>query len=104
MNVVFDGIAHYSYEPKTSLAPVSQLWGNLKESKQPSIQGKFHTIGTHVVRSLLLISVPVAYRGGWFGGFKPLPKFRSFDKAQPNAQFHGKYIRNCLVFLFHRPN
>jgi hypothetical protein len=43
-------------------------------------------------------------KGGWFGGFKPLPKFQSFDKAEPNAQFRGKYIRSCLVFLFHHPN
>jgi hypothetical protein len=31
-------------------------------------------------------------------------KFRSFDKAEPNSQFRGKYINNCLVFLFHHPN
>ena len=34
---------------------------------------------------------------GGFGVFKlppPLPKFRSFDKAEPNYQFLGKYIRN----------
>jgi hypothetical protein len=38
--------------------------------------------------------VTVAYRGG-FGGFKPpLPKFRRFDKAEPNSLFRGKYIRN----------
>jgi hypothetical protein len=44
----------------------------------------------------------VAYRGG---GSTPLPpKFWSFDKAEPNSQFRGKYIRNCLVFLFHHPN
>jgi hypothetical protein len=24
----------------------------------------------------------------------PSPKFRSFDKAKPNSQFHGRYIRN----------
>jgi hypothetical protein len=46
----------------------------------------------------------VAYRGGWFGGFKPLPKFRSFDKAETNSLFRGKYIRSCLVFLFHHHN
>jgi hypothetical protein len=46
----------------------------------------------------------VAYRGEGFGGFKPLPKFRSFDKAEPNSLFRGKYIRNCLVFLFPHPN
>jgi hypothetical protein len=38
------------------------------------------------------------------GGFKPPPKFRSFENAQPNSQFRGKYIRNCLVFLLHHPN
>jgi hypothetical protein len=38
-------------------------------------------------------------------GFKPPPpKFRSFDNAKPNSQFRGKYIRNCLLFLFHHPN
>jgi hypothetical protein len=32
------------------------------------------------------------------GGFKhPLPlKFQSFEKAELNSQFHGKYIRNNL--------
>jgi hypothetical protein len=37
-------------------------------------------------------------------GFNPPPKFRSFDKAEPNSQLRGKYIRNCLVFLFHHAN
>ena len=27
----------------------------------------------------------------------PPPKFRSFDKAEPNFQFCGKYIRNNLT-------
>ena len=35
-------------------------------------------------------------RGG-VGVFKPPPKFRSFDKAEPNSQFRGKYIRNNLT-------
>jgi hypothetical protein len=30
----------------------------------------------------------------------PPPKFWSFDKAEPNSQLRGKYIRNCLVLLF----
>jgi hypothetical protein len=31
------------------------------------------------------------------GGLKPLPpKFRSFDKAEPNSQFCGKYTHNNL--------
>jgi hypothetical protein len=41
---------------------------------------------------------------GGVGVFNPPPNFRSFDKAEPNSQFRGKYIRNCLVFLFHHPN
>jgi hypothetical protein len=41
----------------------------------------------------------VAYQGG-FGGSNPSPpKFRSFDKAEPNSQFHGKYIRNLIRVL-----
>jgi hypothetical protein len=37
-------------------------------------------------------------RGEGFGGLKsPSPKFRSFDKAQPNSQFCGKCIRNNLI-------
>jgi hypothetical protein len=43
--------------------------------------------------------IPVAYRGGvgevW-GGSNPL-KFRSFNKAEPNSQFPGKYIHNNLI-------
>ena len=34
---------------------------------------------------------------GGFRVFKPHPKFRSFDKAEPNSQFRGKYIRNNLT-------
>jgi hypothetical protein len=35
-------------------------------------------------------------RGGG-GGFNPPPKFRGFNKAEPNSQFRGKYIRNYLT-------
>jgi hypothetical protein len=42
--------------------------------------------------------------GGGLGGSTPLPKFRSFNKAEPNSLFRGKYIRNCLVFIYHHPN
>jgi hypothetical protein len=35
---------------------------------------------------------------GGLGAQTPLPpKFRSFDKAEPNSQFHGKYICNNLI-------
>jgi hypothetical protein len=40
-------------------------------------------------------NVSVAYRGR-FGGLTP-PQFRSFDKAEPNFQFRGKYIHNNLI-------
>jgi hypothetical protein len=33
---------------------------------------------------------------GGLGGSTP-PKFRSFDEAEPNSQFHGKYIHNNLL-------
>jgi hypothetical protein len=40
----------------------------------------------------------VAYRGGLEGGFQGAPpKFRSFDKAEPNFLFRGNYIRNTLI-------
>jgi hypothetical protein len=36
--------------------------------------------------------------GGGVWGFKPpSPKFRSFDKAEPNSQFREKYIHNNLI-------
>jgi hypothetical protein len=28
------------------------------------------------------------------------PKCRSFDKAEPNSQFHGKYISNNLIRIW----
>ena len=34
--------------------------------------------------------------GGWDVQTPP-PKFRSFEKAEPNSQFRGKYIRNNLT-------
>jgi hypothetical protein len=35
------------------------------------------------------------------GGFNPHPpKFRSFDKAEPNSQLRGKYIRNKLIRIW----
>jgi hypothetical protein len=39
----------------------------------------------------------VAYRGGWFVGFKSTPKFQSYDKTEPNSHSHGKYIRSNLL-------
>jgi hypothetical protein len=49
-----------------------------------------------------LLQWRVAYRevggGGGLGGFNP-PKFRSFDKAEPNSQFRGKYIRNNSITI-----
>jgi hypothetical protein len=45
---------------------------------------------------------PVVYRevlGGWVGwGVQTSQKlFRSFDKAELNSQFRGKYIRSKLI-------
>jgi hypothetical protein len=46
--------------------------------------------------------ITVAYRGG--DQPPPPPEIPKFEKAEPNSQFRGKYIRNRLVFLFHDPN
>jgi hypothetical protein len=53
----------------------------------------------HVFRiDWLITCVSVAYRGGFWGIQSPLsPKFRSFEKAEQNSQFRGKYIRNNLI-------
>jgi hypothetical protein len=47
----------------------------------------------------IYFSQPVAYQGGIWGAQlpPPPPKFPSFDKAEPNSQFRGKYIRNNLI-------
>jgi hypothetical protein len=38
---------------------------------------------------------PVAYQ--WGLGVQTPPKLQSFDKAEPNSQFRGKYIRNNVI-------
>jgi hypothetical protein len=35
-------------------------------------------------------------KGGEGGGFNP-PEILKFDKAEPNSQFHGKYIHNNII-------
>jgi hypothetical protein len=41
-------------------------------------------------------------QGGGLGGSTPPPPklFRSFDKAEPNSQFHGKHILMLSANLF----
>jgi hypothetical protein len=64
---------------------------------------KLHFVLLEVVKNMqvcLLFYVhesplAVAYRGGV--QTPPPPKFRSFDKAEPNSQFRGKYIWNNLI-------
>jgi hypothetical protein len=34
---------------------------------------------------------------GGLGGSTHPPKLRSFDKAELNSQFHGKYIHNNVI-------
>jgi hypothetical protein len=47
--------------------------------------------------TVLLYTASGVPRGGGFGGLTPLPKFRSFAKAEPNSQFREKYIQNNLI-------
>jgi hypothetical protein len=42
-------------------------------------------------------------RRGGFGRFNPHLKFWSFDKAEPNSQFRGKYICNNLIKIWVSP-
>jgi hypothetical protein len=43
------------------------------------------------------VKVTVVYREGFNSPLPPLPKFRSFDKHEPNSQFDEKYIHNNLI-------
>jgi hypothetical protein len=46
---------------------------------------------------ILRITLFCIYRvASWGGGPTPL-KFQSVDKAEPNSQFHEKYICNNLI-------
>jgi len=63
-----------SLATRMNLKPALTVRRNLKESEQTSIQGKSHSIGTHVVRSLLLTSMPgcLMWNEWWkneWGGF-----------------------------------
>jgi hypothetical protein len=64
-----------------------------------------YCIGKNLEGSACSLVVIVSWNSGvpWGGVWgvqtppPPPPKFRSFDKAKPNSQFHGKYIRNNLI-------
>jgi hypothetical protein len=41
------------------------------------------------------------FSGRRFGEFNPsFPKFRRFDKAEPNSLFRGKYMRNNVIRIW----
>jgi hypothetical protein len=50
-----------------------------------------------VYRGIFVVPISGVLRGGLEGSNTPSPKFRSFEKAEPNSQFHGKYICNNLI-------
>jgi hypothetical protein len=37
--------------------------------------------------------------GGLGGSTPPAPEIQNFDKAEPNSQFRGKYIRYNLITI-----
>jgi hypothetical protein len=50
------------------------------------------------------VGVSGVLRGEGEGVFKPPPpKFRSYDRSEPNFQFRGKYIRNNLIRILVSP-
>jgi hypothetical protein len=51
----------------------------------------------HVMFKVFPVSFQQWCTEGSLGGYTPLPKFRYFDKAEPNSQFRGKYTRNNLM-------
>jgi hypothetical protein len=51
-----------------------------------------------IVHHFMTPSDPSGVTEGVLGGSNPPPpKFRSFDKAEPNSQFRGKYMCNNLI-------
>jgi hypothetical protein len=97
----------YSVTPYTNLlgSPPKYLWDKWHDTRNSVNEDSANPdTPLHVSGSLHYWQKSVAYREGGFGGFTPSPKFRSFNKADPNSLFRGKYIRNRLVFLFHHPN
>jgi len=52
--------------------------------------------------NILIVCVSVAYRGGWFGGFKPPPKFRRYrwnprlhEQEEPVSRF--PFVVHCVL-------
>jgi hypothetical protein len=59
-------------------------------------------VSFQIFPSLVLAVFAITSSGvprGEVAGVQPLPpkKFRSFDKAEPNSQFHGRYTHNNLI-------
>jgi hypothetical protein len=55
------------------------------------------TVGLNSLQHFVKIGNKWRTERGVWGVQPPPPKFRSFDKAEPNSQFRGKYIRNNLT-------
>jgi hypothetical protein len=91
---------------------ILQMFGSVSailDTDEDSQYGDAHKVFIQLINGVFLklmqyVMMQWHTEGGGLGGSTPPPKFRSFNKAEPNSQFHGKYIRNCLVFLFHHPN
>ena len=79
-------------------AQVNCLKDNLKFTLQFTLKQFRHvSVQSHHHQSLIYTASGILRGGGGFGVFNPPPKFRSFDKAEPNSQFRGKCICNNLT-------
>jgi hypothetical protein len=61
---------------------------------------KFHTLSQRLFKIVfnIILTLSGVPKGVWVVQTLPHPpKLRSFDKAEPNSQFRGKYIRNNLI-------
>jgi len=77
-------------------------YGKFEGTGGEVIAARYKTGYRYKILRLVFTFQSVAYRGGSLGGFQPPPppKFRSFDKVEPDCKLSGK----CLVFLFKHPN
>ena len=69
------------------------------------VQHSAAVVSWHMYYDLHVSAFLSHHQGQWRtegggGGLTPPPKFRSFDKVEPDC----KLSRKCLVFLFQHPN
>jgi hypothetical protein len=91
-----------TYKCVTVLSQVSVVWSQTVRYFETRTWSKvLYYVGRGYTKLQTQKLVTYHYRNQWRtergSDAPPLPKFRSFDKAEPNSQFRGKHIRNNLI-------